>query len=559
MKMRNLLALLTAVLLLPTQNIPVHAEQKEFQVGVDSWLMQNSPFSLGNYYRLTEHDESIMKSNFSNTEQKRFNDAMSQKWQGCCYGIAVTSLLCYYGVFQPSDYWETAEHLYDVEITEPLVSLINYYQQAQCADACRQARAWSLYHETSDERLAQIIASVKAGKPALVAYVGHFRDLPDMAGHAVAAFGYETGSWEWDEQKYNARILIYDPNTYLFEDSACLYIDTEHGNWRIPAYKLNSEDGDIIDFVSSDIELLNNCGLIHGTKYHSDKPRFAFFGTVLPKGVFSFKKTQFDGNTWTDTEENSDIRKFQYSFGKSMTLSDVDYIMPDQESGYYFTVEQEQPLDVNMSYDNLLMIAEGTGKTVRFSPDGTFAMESSGQPYTLEIVRDTGYSGTMYDLTFSGSAKSVQISVTENGYLLLSDQLEEITVKGNGDNTEDTLCFSTEADKVLISETEDHTLAAAVDTDGDGKFETILERLYRTGDVNSDGSINARDATEILIASAHIGTGKDTGMTEAQQKAADVNADGSINAIDATWILRYAAAGGTGTAPESLADYIEKR
>ncbi len=54
-------------------------------------------------------------------------------------------------------------------------------------------------------------------------------------------------------------------------------------------------------------------------------------------------------------------------------------------------------------------------------------------------------------------------------------------------------------------------------------------------------------------------TGKDTGMTEAQQKAADVNADGSINAIDATWILRYAADGGTGTAPESLADYIEKR
>ena len=56
MKMRNLLALLTAVLLLPTQNIPVHAEQKEFQVGVDSWLMQNSPFSLGNYYRLTKDE-----------------------------------------------------------------------------------------------------------------------------------------------------------------------------------------------------------------------------------------------------------------------------------------------------------------------------------------------------------------------------------------------------------------------------------------------------------------------------------------------------------------------
>ena len=437
--------------------------------------------------------------------------------------------------------------------------MIDYYQQAQCADAFRQARAWSLYHETSDERLAQIIASVKAGNPALVAYVGHFKDLPDMAGHAVAAFGYEIGSWEWDEQKYNARILIYDPNTYLFEDSACLYIDTEHGNWRIPAYKLNSEDGDIIDFVSSDIELLNNCGLIHGTKYHSDKPRFAFFGTVLPEGTFSLRKTQLDGNTWADTEEDSDIRRFQYSFGKSMTLSDVDYIMPDQESGYYFTVEQEQPLDVNMSYDNLLMIAEGTGKTVRFSPDGTLAMESSGKPYTLEIVRDTGYSGTMYDLTFSGSAKSVQISVTENGYLLCSDHLKEIIVKASGDDTEDTFCFSADTDKVLIYETDEHTLVAAVDADEDGVFETDVEKQWRSGDVNQDGRINAKDASEVLISASRIGTGQDAGLTDVQQKAADVDRDGNINAVDASWILRYAAAVGTGTAPESLADYIKKR
>ena len=242
-----------------------------------------------------------------------------------------------------------------------------------------------------------------------------------------------------------------------------------------------------------------------------------------------------------------------------MTLSDVDYIMPDQESGYYFTVEQEQPLDVNMSYDNLLMIAEGTGKTVRFSPDGTLAMESSGKPYTLEIVRDTGYSGTMYDLTFSGSAKSVQISVTENGYLLCSDHLKEIIVKASGDDTEDTFCFSSDTDKVLIYETDEHTLVAAVDADEDGVFETDVEKQWRSGDVNQDGRINAKDASEVLISASRIGTGQDAGLTDVQQKAADVDRDGNINAVDASWILRYAAAVGTGTAPESLADYIKKR
>ena len=66
------------------------------------------------------------------------------------------------------------------------------------------------------------------------------------------------------------------------------------------------------------------------------------------------------------------------------------------------------------------------------------------------------------------------------------------------------------------------------------------------GDVNGDGTVNAKDATMILIAAAKIGTGNPTGMTAEQESAADVNADGNINAKDATIVLRYAAAIGAG-------------
>ena len=60
------------------------------------------------------------------------------------------------------------------------------------------------------------------------------------------------------------------------------------------------------------------------------------------------------------------------------------------------------------------------------------------------------------------------------------------------------------------------------------------------GDVNADSSVNAIDATEVLIAAAAAGTDSKSPFTDAQKTAADVNADGKINANDATEILAYA-------------------
>lgn len=55
------------------------------------------------------------------------------------------------------------------------------------------------------------------------------------------------------------------------------------------------------------------------------------------------------------------------------------------------------------------------------------------------------------------------------------------------------------------------------------------------GDVNGDGSINAKDATLIL----RYSVGKLTNLSEYDWEAANVNADDRVNAKDATLILRY--------------------
>ena len=76
------------------------------------------------------------------------------------------------------------------------------------------------------------------------------------------------------------------------------------------------------------------------------------------------------------------------------------------------------------------------------------------------------------------------------------------------------------------------------------------------GDLDNDGSINASDAAQILIAAAAIGAGDASGLTAAQETAADVNTDGSINASDAAIVLIYAAAIGAGQ-DVNLNDFVK--
>ncbi len=76
------------------------------------------------------------------------------------------------------------------------------------------------------------------------------------------------------------------------------------------------------------------------------------------------------------------------------------------------------------------------------------------------------------------------------------------------------------------------------------------------GDLNTDGMVDATDASALLIAAANAGSGAESGLTAAQEAAADLNGDGAFDASDASLILMYAAytgSGGTMTIEEFLA------
>lgn len=88
--------------------------------------------------------------------------------------------------------------------------------------------------------------------------------------------------------------------------------------------------------------------------------------------------------------------------------------------------------------------------------------------------------------------------------------------------------------------------------------EEIIEN-DKLGDVNSDGYINAVDASSVLTYYALISTNQDGGYTEAQKLDADVNHDRLINAVDASNILAYYAYTSTNNSEtkKSIEEYIQ--
>ena len=66
------------------------------------------------------------------------------------------------------------------------------------------------------------------------------------------------------------------------------------------------------------------------------------------------------------------------------------------------------------------------------------------------------------------------------------------------------------------------------------------------GDVSGDGTIDAKDASDLLVASTEKAVGHDPGLTADQIKAADVNKDDKFDAVDASYILVYSTMKGTG-------------
>ncbi len=230
--------------------------------------------------------------------------------------------------------------------------------------------------------------------------------------------------------------------------------------------------------------------------------------------------------TWSEAEE-LDYADLSFEEGKKLYLVNFDDLEQLRETARQFQLQ-------NHFIRNVYLIRSESVSPVY-------------RPWRFEIkpIEDD----TVLNLRDFPQFSSLQKEHYEdNGYWYasMSDALREESDALYEKNSYDEYLFAVKIAEEVLTEHSD--ILSSVEADC-SSMNAIYSEILKTqsvwdgaGDCNADGTVNAQDAAEQLIAAANAGTGGEVEITSAN----DINADGEVNALDAAAVLAYAAAQGSG-------------
>lgn len=175
--------------------------------------------------------------------------------------------------------------------------------------------------------------------------------------------------------------------------------------------------------------------------------------------------------------DDSEIKMFSSLADDDFKNCDLMFAIKDALSGYSVKIDEPESLDMLLNYENsLLSVKAGNGSEVNFSPKGCIEVKGTDTNYNLGITFNEGHTVTdWYTFRISGEGTdNVKLERCEGGYILGSDNLKNVSVSAHNDSSSAELTLTTEYNQVYLYEIDEHTIGAAVDTDGDGSFETVL-------------------------------------------------------------------------------------
>lgn len=238
------------------------------------------------------------------------------------------------------------------------------------------------------------------------------------------------------------------------------------------------------------------------------------------KNVYTVTFLDFDGNPFGSIEV-ADGEEIDYSAIDTSRLT----MNQGKDTQIRFHAWDKTPIttDCDLTVQALKetgiikMVSEPT-RTEFYSTDGSIDLR--GLDVTITIITQNAE----YD---------------DDGNRIITEQTQTVNVTP--------ICYSVPAD---LSEAfaDGNTTTISIYPKGSDIALTSYEITYmeNLGDINSDGNINAVDASAALTHYASIGTGQGALLTDEQFNRADVNRDGIVNAVDASRILTYYAMEATG-------------
>ena len=482
-------------------------------------------------YYITNVDYDRLISKLSNTEKNaitfsqnlanattqgvniyRYNiDGLSanahDKWGGSCYGMAVWACLVKSGILEAEDIEKSNQELYDYKCTNKVESAINYYHMQQYLPSI--VNEIDLFMKNSPSKRFELLIEKAAnfretGHPVILGYnwFQSFKedgtcDTEDIVGHAVVAYGVEDIS-PIEKQvlgtnyTYNHRILIYDNAVERGSEDGCVYYN-DNGFWCIPAHDIVSnpnkatsgvfdrENNVILNLAISDPYTINSVDYTSG--YRSASEQALAKKTILnamSDASYTVEGKDFSVDISGIIASNSTSNEqINVSIATNITLNGnigpttASACLPESE--YYTVKSYEDNMQFQLNRGGYLtrMFVDAPGSITFLDKGGASMVSDTAAEYCISLTANEGYyTLPWYTIEVTGSdTKEISAEWTDNGVLVTSDNLENVTVVGSNDDDTQEMTFSTDEDSVLVSES-DNDLVVLVDTDDDGIYET---------------------------------------------------------------------------------------
>lgn len=543
-----------------------YGSNDNYTFGVDNYnFLNKKEFFNNDYYHISEKFKNYYQSqsNLSFEAIKNMTKVGadgSEKWDGSCYGLSCLEILVKAGKLSTKDICGDADTLYKLPVpksNEEVESVINFYHLQQYTSSGEKKLRSMLITKSAEERVDEVIKaaekSQESGNPALLVFDYSVNKGAKLGKcHAVVIFGLEQGEWTIEDsgKTYDRRILISDSNVYGFNDSCCMYFDSNTHEWEIPYYNkgMNYCDSSGTDgnryaqmkFVTDElwfIDLMGYANNVSGSETETVETNYADIS-------INSSKSSIGNITVSTSSENNGINapdpdsiEIIYHGGAIGESSDndgdrttVNAMLMNETASYEYDAKGIADFDTVLSYPDSKFEADVTnGSFAVYVPDESVSFDGLDSDYTLSAVMNEGLHPTdWYKIEVSGEgADSGKITVSDEGYIFESDSIENgISVKASDRNSEANLDLYSVSDKILIYQADKDRIGVKLDTDDDGVFETKYTPSY-LGDANGDSIVSIADAVKLQ---KYLLKGEET--DKKGQIAFDINMDGNVDIFD---------------------------
>lgn len=486
--------------------------------------------------------------------------------EGYNTGMSILNALAHNGVIKPSDIYEGAENMVDIKYSENVGRIITNYEgitaMPEFASYMSYLKGFE-YSEQIDRLIAMAEKSEKESRYFLISY--NYPGLDDdenykVLSNAVTGIGIADGNWSFNDMTFDKCILVLDPNSQTtdglaggFNETYCIYINSETKECYIPAYNIGGKTKNDIVFASVDDDTFFNYNgpinpsdtittdvshlveLSATTDQLNEQRYYTYNGVEVPynvseedwKNSLSSKIVLADsarllatGGEWSNLNYKSANRETRVGMYNSFTFADIS---------------------VN---DNTVSI-----KNISYADDVPKGYGHEPQEYEMDIyMKDGTHNLAPYTSLFISGMTDAEISYefTDEGLILKSPEriythvdmyCNIIDDNGEQQVERSSSSFINSMSDVLLKINEDDQIEVLYDIDNDGVFDDEIQK----GDVNADGKIDAIDASEILThyayKSTEWGSGDQHVMTTVNTEIGDINGDGSVDAVDASLAL----------------------